>query len=97
MKNVEEVLEERGKTYGSYLDNALAFKALHDTMRSRLISNPSYQNAGREKQAIIDHTVAVVCMKMGRLATGDVMHLDNLTDIAGYAKITIDALQQKER
>ena len=80
--NVEEVLKERGKVYGRFIDNAQVAEALETSLRSGA-SWPMLRPD--QKQAL-----KVMCQKMARIVTGNPVYLDNWVDLAGYAQLVVD-------
>lgn len=89
---INEILDERGKRYGKFVDVA---KATDD------IQNAVWEQASLGKLDSIepDQSVAIdmICHKLARIVVGDADYLDNWVDIAGYAQLVADRLQGIER
>ena len=89
---IDEILDERGKRYGKFVDVA---KATHE------IQEAMYDNMNSEKLHGLapDQSVAIdmICHKLARIAVGDADYIDNWIDIAGYAQLVADRLQGNER
>jgi hypothetical protein len=89
MNDVNEILNDRGKRYGNYLDQATITNALREV----LISGRG-QRTLMADQADALHMIAV---KLSRIVNGDPDYADNWRDIAGYATLVADRLDGKER
>jgi hypothetical protein len=89
---IEEILEERGKRYGKFIDVAAATWAIQENL---------YEHMQLEKLQSLspDQSVALdmICHKLARIAVGDADYVDNWVDIAGYAQLVADRLQGVER
>jgi hypothetical protein len=75
--DVTETLKERGSKYGDYAQQAEIIESLLSTLRKSpnwVIMEP-YQRVA----------LYMICLKLGRICTGDVGYDDNWRDIAGYA------------
>jgi hypothetical protein len=84
---VEQVLEERGKDYGDYVGKALFIQGVKYLMRK----GPSW-NA---MDADMRESMEMIAHKMGRVVYGDPNYADSWIDIAGYAKLVADRLEDK--
>jgi len=84
---VEQVLEERGKDYGDYVGKALFIQGVKYLMRK----GPSW-NA---MDADMRESMEMIAHKMGRVVYGDPNYVDSWIDIAGYAKLVADRLEDK--
>jgi hypothetical protein len=85
--SIDATLAERGSRYGEFEDGAAIMQSLKDVMQStdgwtRL--SPSQ----REALEMIQH-------KIGRILNGDPNYADSWVDIAGYAKLISDNLEEK--
>ena len=88
---ITEILEERGKRYGKFVDVAKA------TTEIQLVV---YTNMGEKVDFLTpDQMIALdmICHKIARIAIGDADYVDNWVDIAGYAQLVADRLQGIER
>jgi hypothetical protein len=89
--SVEEILEERGKTYGNYLEQAtiakqIRFAIFHSLRLRRVEMGPDQHDA-----------IHMIAVKLSRIANGDPNYADNWRDIAGYATLVADRLEGKSR
>ena len=89
---ITEILEERGKRYGKFVDVAKATSAIQEAV---------FEQMELEKLNTLapDQSVALdmICHKLARIAVGDPDYIDNWIDIAGYAQLVADRLQGVER
>jgi len=89
---INEILDERGKRYGKFVDVA---KATND------IQEAVFDNMRIDKLKLLKHdqslAIEMICHKLARIAVGDADYLDNWIDIAGYAQLVADRLQGNER
>ena len=88
---ITEILEERGKRYGKFVDVAKATTEIQLAL---------YTNMGEKVDSLNpDQMIALdmICHKIARIAIGDADYVDNWVDIAGYAQLVADRLQGIER
>jgi hypothetical protein len=90
--NITDVLEERGKRYGKFVDVAKATDAIQEVVYEQM-------QLQKLKSLNADQSVALdmICHKIARIAVGDADYADNWIDIAGYAQLVADRLQGIER
>lgn len=82
---LNEVLEERGKKYGRFRDNAWIAQSLKTVIRG-----------GMSYDALeVDHAEALdmIAAKISRIVTGDPDYPDNWDDIAGFATLVAERLR----
>lgn len=79
MTNVDEILTQRGKTYGDYEVMCKAIRAIKDAIQA---DPGNYHDLDAYQQEALD----MFATKIGRILTGDPDYADNWDDIAGYAK-----------
>lgn len=86
---VKEVVEDRGKTYGSYEDVACTIKEFEELMGVNAVCDryPPPQ----------EHALRMIAVKLARLAKGDPTHADSFLDISGYAKLAYEDLVVGEK
>lgn len=91
MSDVNEVLNERGTRYGTFVGHAEISQQIKKLMRHYLKE--------REKQLAHDQTEALdmIAHKIARVINGDPDYADSWIDIAGYAKLVADRLEGIER
>jgi hypothetical protein len=77
--NTEALLSERGKTHGSFDDNARISQALKDTIRT---------SGGWEAMPTLHREATdFIAAKLARILSGQSLFQDHWDDIAGYAKL----------
>ena len=81
MKTVRELLEERGKTYGSFRNNARIAQRVKDLFRQ--------ERPYDELPDDVCETLDMIAAKLGRILSVEHgwRHEDNWADIAGYATL----------
>ena len=82
---IENILEERGNTYGKFIDNAQIGQDLKDVVRR----THKWIYLSPDQKQMID----VIFDKISRLITGDPNHIDNYVDIEGYARLVRERLE----
>lgn len=87
--NTDEILEDRGKRYGNYLDQTKISQELIGVMqfwwkekKTRLASDQ------------ID-ALMMIAVKISRIINGDPDYADNWADISGYSKLVADRLEER--
>jgi hypothetical protein len=86
--SITDVLAERGKRYGQFKNHAQLSQLLKGVMQSR----SSYQSLGADQREALE----MIAHKIARILNGDPNYADNWVDIAGYAKLVADRLQETE-
>jgi predicted transcriptional regulator len=82
-KDIDDILEERGSRYGDFKDHAEIAQSLKDII---LPFKGKLSKSQMESLEMIFH-------KIGRILNGDPDYKDSWTDIAGYAKLVADQLE----
>ena len=85
--NLSEILDERGKRYGAFIDNAAISQRIKDSCRLGV----SYDTLVWDHREAID----MIAAKISRIVTGDPDYVDNWRDIAGFATLVADRLEGK--
>jgi len=85
-------LEERGKRYGSFAEHAEATQQLKGVMSIYLRRKPVGFLAPDQQEAL-----DMIAHKIGRIIVGDPDYVDNWHDIAGYAQLIANRLNEEER
>ncbi len=80
--DIEKVLEERGKDYGDFADNARVAQELKS-----IIAKYSENLNPIQREAL-----EMIAVKMSRLLTKNSFHVDGWQDIAGYATLVVKDL-----
>lgn len=85
--SISQILEDRGKRYGKFVDHARITQELKKVMKATdnwVILKPDQVEA-----------LEMVAHKIGRILNGDPDYADSWDDIAGYAKLVGDRLNGK--
>lgn len=85
MVDIVDVLEERGKTYGTFMDNAQLGQELKAVIRNHY----KWIYLKADQKQMID----VIFDKISRLVAGDPNYIDNYVDIEGYARLVRERLE----
>ena len=86
--SIEDTLQERGNSYGEFIDNAECAQSIkHAMKRTR-----NWGNMGFDNQEALD----IIASKISRILTGDAEHLDSWHDIQGYAKLVEDRISKSD-
>jgi hypothetical protein len=88
---IGEILDERGKRYGTFVGHAEVSQQLKTVMNDALMQ--------RDKDLTNDQYEALdmIAHKIARIINGDPNYADSWIDIAGYAQLVADRLQGVER
>ena len=84
--NVADTVEKRGSRYGSMEDNAILTQALMDCVLLKC-------NTGLS--AVHLECLHMIFHKISRMVIGDAMYADNAHDIAGYATLLEQYINEK--
>jgi len=89
VQSVAEVLEERGTRYGVFMGQAQIAQSLHIVLEQgmKLTGKTRFSFAPDELEAI-----NMIINKIGRIYNGDPHYSDSWRDIAGYATLVADRL-----
>lgn len=86
---IHKILEERGKNYGDFKQQAVISQALKSTMFmsscGRVNLNPSQIEA-----------LEMIFVKIARILNGNPNYKDNWVDIAGYATLVANILEREQ-
>ena len=89
-KGVDEVLEERGKRYGSFNTHAAISQNLKRLLLYRADRDDTYKLEDYQREAL-----EMIAHKLARIANGDPDYDDSWIDIAGYAQLVVDILHER--
>lgn len=81
-----EVLTERGSRYGNYLEQTKISHAIKEAMAGMWESNMQPDQLD---------CLEMIAVKLSRIINGDPDYGDNWRDIAGYATLVADRLENK--
>lgn len=87
--DTDQILHDRGRTYGKFKDNAETAQELKRVMVKRR-GWARMSDVQREALSMIQHKIA-------RLLNGDPNHIDGWDDIAGYAKLVSKELNEQKQ
>lgn len=90
MNDINEVLEERGKRYGGYVEHAAVSQGIKELLYNALKYNKNVDLYTLDDD--IKETLEMIAHKLGRIVNGDPYYADSYIDIAGYAKLVGDRL-----
>ena len=90
MANIDETLEERGRRYGSYAEHAAVSQGIKEILYNALRYNKNVDLDSLDDD--IKETLEMIAHKLGRIVNGDPYYADSYIDIAGYAKLVGDRL-----
>lgn len=82
---IQEILQERGDRYGSFIDNATTCQALKKVLHM----NDNWLHMNYDQREALD----MICHKMARILNGDPNYVDSWADIAGYATLVANRLK----
>lgn len=86
MSEINSILKERNKSYGSFETQAQISQQLKDIIRSAR----SYGFKSNQTEAL-----EMILHKISRIVNGDPTHIDSWQDIAGYAQLIVNDLKKK--
>jgi hypothetical protein len=89
--DVDDILDERAATYGSFEDVAETAQSIKEDIRVALNAR------GRVLSPDQHEALDMISSKIARIVNGDANHIDSWIDIAGYATLVADRLQGKIR
>jgi hypothetical protein len=88
---VTQLLDERDKRYGKFLDHARV------TQRLKTIAHQFAREHNKRFDVDQAEALDMIFHKIGRVLNGDPNYADNWLDIAGYAKLVADRLGDTSR
>lgn len=84
---LSDILEDRGKRYGDFIDQA----AISQHLKQSMACPGWYELSCDQKEAL-----EIIAHKIARILNGDPNYADSWVDIAGYAKLVADRLERGE-
>lgn len=88
MNNIEQTLVEREGSHGDYRDHARTTQGIKNAM----LSSTKWQSLSDPQKESLD----MIAHKVGRILNGDPNFIDSWRDIAGYATLVVNILQNTE-
>ena len=85
--DVDEVLNERGERYGKFIGHAAVAQLLKNCIATELKCRG--KNLAYDQQEALD----MICHKIARIVNGDPDYADSWVDIAGYATLVAERLE----
>lgn len=91
MSEISETLEERGKRYGKFTGHAAVSQGIQAVIKDgfKLNENTEFEDLDEDMQ----EALFMIAHKLGRIVNGDPWYADSWVDIAGYAKLVSDRLE----
>ena len=83
--SIDNILAERGKRYGDFIDHAAISQHLKESMAC-----PGWQELSCDQKEALE----MIVHKIARILNGDPNYADSWVDIAGYAKLVADRLKR---
>lgn len=87
MSKTEDILKERGKTYGDFVDFSDVSVELRRTILQGLYA------AGVKLSHAQEEAIFMICHKIARIVNGNPDHVDSWQDIAGYAELAVRSIE----
>lgn len=87
--SLEDTLKDRGEKYGPFTGHAEVTQELKSVIVRRLAVHG--KKLAPDQQEALD----MIVHKIGRIVNGDPDYADSWVDIAGYAKLVADRLEQQ--
>ena len=94
MSDIQKTLNERGKRYGSFGNHATCTQRLKDEVLFWARYNEGLNHKNR-LNASQKEALEMICHKIGRIVCGDPSYDDSWRDIAGYAMLIVNELNEK--
>lgn len=88
MTDIAETLAERGSRYGSFVEHARVTQSIKAAMEQ----SKNWQECSLSPDQV--ESLEMIAHKIGRILCGDPNYHDSWHDIAGYAKLVADRLEQ---
>ena len=85
---IEGMLAERETRYGSFESHASRSQALKAAL---VVGSPSWATM----EAFQRESIEMISHKLARIMNGDPDYVDNWVDIAGYAQLVVDILNER--
>lgn len=84
----EKLVKDRAKTHGKFEETAFVASKLqqHSTITKHVGVTPQIEQARQ-----------MICVKLARVACGDPFVIDHWKDIAGYAELVVQYLENSNR
>ena len=93
MPDIQDTLQERGERYGSFEGDAGAAQSLKFVLRQTAEENNKLTHGWNDLDDDMQEALEQIATKMGRIVHGDPWYEDSWRDIAGYATLVADRLE----
>ena len=93
MADINDTLKERGSRYGSFIGDATVAQDLKKTLRDTAEDNEKLLNGWDDLDPDMQEALEQISTKMGRIVHGDPWYEDSWRDIAGYATLVANRLE----
>jgi len=87
MPELKEVLKDRGEKYGPFSGHA---------MISQNIKTAMFENQRRTMGSSKKEALEMIAHKIARIVNGDPDYIDSWRDIAGYAQLIVNELDEAQ-
>lgn len=87
MNELDKILEERGKEYGSFESHA----RLTQSLKCQMFNADGWGNL----LAVHREALEMIAHKIGRILNGNCNNIDSWHDIAGYAELVVKELKKE--
>lgn len=84
--SIDNILKERGKRYGDFIDHAFVTQGIKEAMR--------HSANWAELPDHMKESLEMVAHKIGCILNGDPNYADSWVDIVGYAQLVVDTLEK---
>ena len=91
--NLEDILNERGSTYGEFKTQAAISRELRNTLYKGIVENNNALNL----TPYMEEALILICHKMARIVNGDPTYMDSWIDIGGYSKLVVDEFEKETK
>lgn len=96
-ESIENVLEERGSNYGNFHTQANLSQTLSKIVTQHYVSVRAVQGQPLPQVPnFMAESLHMICHKMARICNGNENHVDSWYDIAGYAQLVVNILNEQE-
>ncbi len=89
MNEVDDILRDRSAIYGNFFDNAIFMQKLKIVFRQ----GKNWRALTANKQEALDITAS----KIGRILGGEISQRDSWLDIAGYAMLVANSIEEVKK
>jgi bcepNY3gp66 len=88
--NIDEILAERGKTHGKFWEHAKVSQELKEAISCHFDTHANSLSPQQQE------ALEMICHKIARIVAGNPNFVDHWRDIAGYATLVADELEEQD-